>query len=254
MARANPKREEVREWFIAYRSSRDRALRNRIIEAHKPLAVHIAQGFAQRGEPFDDLLQVAQLGMLKAVERFEPERNFEFSTFATATIQGELKRHFRDRTWSVHVPRRAKDLHLKLGKTVPLLAQKLGRSPSISELAREMDVTEDDVLQAMEAGSAYRSASLEASKSTSDSSYPSLADRIGRDDDGFHDAEVRDVVNKLLDKLAPRDRQILEMRFFEELTQTEIAETVGVSQMHVSRLLSRALGDLRSRIAEPSQE
>ena len=252
MARTDQERVELREMFVEYRASRDRALRNRIIDAHKPLAVHLAQGFVQRGEPFDDLLQVAQLGMLKAVERFEPDKNFEFSTFATATIQGELKRHFRDRTWSVHVPRRAKELHLKLGKTMPTLSQKLGRAPSVSELAREMDVTEDEVLQAMEAGSAYRSTSMEASRSTSDRGGSSLADRLGHDDTGFHDVEVRNVVTDLLNDLPPRERQILEMRFFADMTQSEIAESVGVSQMHVSRLLSRALGLMRTRIADPS--
>src|SRR3954469_25486978 len=156
MSLSAEERERLRAKFVEYRRSGARKLRNELIEAHKSLASHLARRFANRGEPFDDLLQGACLGMLKAVERFDPERGLEFSTFATATIEGELKRHFRDRTWSVRVPRRAQELHLRLGTTIAELSQRLGHAPTVPELAEELGVTEDDVLQAMEVGGAYR--------------------------------------------------------------------------------------------------
>src|SRR5918911_5105365 len=144
MALSTEEREQLRRKFVEYRRSRDRKLRNELIEAHRSLATHLARRFTNRGEPFDDLLQVAQLGMLKAVERFDPERNLEFSTFATATIEGELKRHFRDRTWSVRVPRRPQELHLRLGNAINELSQRLKRPPRVPELAEELGVSEED--------------------------------------------------------------------------------------------------------------
>src|SRR5262245_52197199 len=162
MALSSSEREELRKKFVEYRETKSRRLRNELIEAHKSLAMHLARRFANRGEPFDDLLQVAYLGMLKAVERFDPDRNLEFSTFATATVEGELKRHFRDKTWSVRVPRRPQELHLRLGNVINDLAQRLKRPPRVEELASELGVDEDAVLEAMEVGGAYRSASLDA--------------------------------------------------------------------------------------------
>src|SRR3954466_1428586 len=162
MALSAQERAESRAKFVEYRRTGDRRLRNELIEAHKSLASHLARRFANRGEPFDDLLQVAYLGMLKAVERFDPDRNLEFSTFATATVEGELKRHFRDKTWAVRVPRRPQELHLRLGNAINELSQKLHRPPQISELAEELGVSEDSVLEAMEVGGAYRSTSLDA--------------------------------------------------------------------------------------------
>src|SRR3954462_4206201 len=152
MALSTEEREELRQKFVEYRTTKARHLRNELIEAHKSLAMHLARRFANRGEPFDDLLQVAYLGMLKAVERFDPERNLEFSTFATATVEGELKRHFRDRTWSVRVPRRPQELHLRLGNAINELSQKLARAPRVPEVAEELGVPEDEVLEAMEVG------------------------------------------------------------------------------------------------------
>src|SRR6478752_4370801 len=150
MALSAHERAESRAKFVEYRASGDRKLRNELIEAHKPLASHLARRFANRGEPFDDLLQVAYLGMLKAVERFDPERGLEFSTFATATVDGELKRHFRDKTWSVRVPRRPQELHLRLAPTIAELSQRLGRAPRIPEIAHEIGIREEEVLEAME--------------------------------------------------------------------------------------------------------
>src|SRR3954454_1943344 len=143
-------REKLRAKFVEYRETGERRLRNELIEAHRSLASHLARRFANRGEPFDDLLQVAYLGMLKAVERFDPDRGLEFSTFATATVEGELKRHFRDRTWSIRVPRRPQELHLRLGNAINDLSQRLKRPPKLSELADDLGVTDEDVLEAME--------------------------------------------------------------------------------------------------------
>jgi len=240
-------REQLRKKFVEYRTSRDRRLRNELIEAHKSLASHLARRFANRGEPFDDLLQVAYLGMLKAVERFDPDRNLEFSTFATATVEGELKRHFRDRTWSVRVPRRPQELHLRLGNAINELSQRLHRPPRIPELAAELGVSDEDVLEAMEVGGAYRSSSLEARPSDNREAL-TLESRLGVDDHGFDLAEHRVLLERLLGELPERERTIVELRFFHDMTQTEIAQQVGISQMHVSRLLARTLTQLRERL------
>jgi RNA polymerase sigma-B factor len=149
MALTAEERAKLRAKFVEYRQTGERRLRNELIEAHKSLASHLARRFANRGEPFDDLLQVAYLGMLKAVERFDPDRNLEFSTFATATVEGELKRHFRDKTWSVRVPRRPQELHLRLGNVINELSQRLNRPPRVPEVAAELGVREDEVLEAM---------------------------------------------------------------------------------------------------------
>ncbi|MGQ0825521.1 MAG: sigma-70 family RNA polymerase sigma factor [Actinomycetota bacterium] len=173
----------------------------------------------------------------------EPDRGLEFSTFATATVEGELKRHFRDKTWAVRVPRRPQELHLRLGNAVNELSQRLHRPPQILELATELGVSEEAVLEAMEVGGAYRSTSLDSPPG--DDSDTTLERRLGIPDGGFEIAEHRVVIEKLLDHLPERERMIVRLRFFEDLTQTEIAEQVGISQMHVSRLLARTLAQLR---------
>jgi RNA polymerase sigma-B factor len=222
-------------------------LRNELIEAHKSLAMHLARRFANRGEPFDDLLQVAYLGMLKAVERFDPDRQLEFSTFATATVEGELKRHFRDRTWSVRVPRRPQELHLRLGNAINDLSQRLKRPPRVPELATELGVSEEDILEAMEVGGAYRSTSID-SRPAENSETLTLEGRLGEDDHGFDLAEHRVLLERVIEELPEREQTIIRLRFFEEMTQTEIAQRVGISQMHVSRLLARTLSVLRDRL------
>jgi len=242
-------RAVLRAKFVEYQQSRDRKLRNELIDAHRLLAAHFARRYSNRGEPFDDLLQVAYLGMLKAVERFDPGRNVELSTFAAATIDGELKRHFRDKTWSVRVPRRTQELHLRLPTATNQLSQQLRRSPTLEELADELDASPDEVLHAMEAAGAYRSASLDA-RSGGERDSPALERSLGSVDANFDVAEHRVIVEDLLSTLPERERMIVELRFFEELTQSEIAARIGVSQMHVSRLLARTLQGLRSRLAE----
>src|SRR5262249_36450488 len=236
-----------RKKFVEYKANNSRKLRNELIEAHRSLASHLAGRLRNRGEPFDDLLQVASLGMLKAVERFDPDRQLEFSTFATATVEGELKRHFRDKTWSVRVPRRPQELHLRLGNVINELSQRLNRPPRVPEVATELGVSEEEGLEAMEVGGAYRSSSLDARPSEGHDAT-SLERKIGARDHGFDLAEDRVLLNRVLADLPERERLIVELRFFHDKTQTEIAQQVGISQMHVSRLLGRTLIKLRERL------
>lgn len=235
----------VDERFSAYRRSRDRRLRDELVEEHAPLAHFLARRFANRGEPIDDLLQVALVGLLKAVERFDPARGLQFSTFATPTVLGELKRHFRDRGWAVRVPRRVQELHLQLGRIVATLGQERGRSPTPAEVAECAGVSEEEVLEAMEAGSLYRLVSLDGPATRDEDEASELVACLGDDDPGFEQIERRAELDDLLGVLPDRERRIVELRFFDGMTQSEIAERVGVSQMHVSRLLARSLEMLR---------
>jgi RNA polymerase sigma-B factor len=247
MTADRPPRDELLAKFEHYSRTRDRRTRNDLIEGHRALATHLARRYTNRGEPLDDLVQVAFVGMLKAVERFDLERGLEFSTFATATIDGELKRHFRDKTWSVRVPRRSQELHLRLGPTVADLSQRLGRSPRIPEIAQELGIQDEQVLEAMDVGGAYRSTSIDAIGGDGREAN-GLADRLGSDDENFGLVEHRAEIERALESLPEREQTILRLRFFEDLTQTEIADLVGVSQMHVSRLLARSLTELRERL------
>ncbi len=233
--------------FASYRRTRDRRLRDELVEDHAPLAHFLARRFAHRGEPLDDLDQVALVGLLKAVERFDPGRGLQFSTFATPTILGELKRHFRDRGWTVRVPRRVQELHLQMGRIVAAMSQEQGRSPMPAEVAARAGVSEEDVLEALEAGSLYRLVSLDGpSNHDHEDDNLELAARLGADDTRFEQLEDRAELVEMLRVLPDRERRIVELRFFESMTQSEIAEQVGISQMHVSRLLSRSLEQLRS--------
>ena len=245
MAFDNKERDELRRKFHTYAQSRDRALRDELVTAHMGLAEYLARRFTNRGEPLDDLVQVAALGLLKAVDRFDPERGLEFSTYATPTIVGELKRHFRDKGWAVRVPRRVQELHLRLGSVVSQLSQELGRSPTIGEIAHAATVSEEEVLEAIEAGHAYRFTSLDAPSGNDDEM--SLSAELGSEDQGLIDSEHRVTLSPLIAQFPPRERMILHLRFFEGLTQSEIAGRLGISQMHVSRLLARALAQLRTQ-------
>ena len=241
-----PRRDELRAKFVELARTSDPALRDELITAHLGLAEYLARRFANRGEPLDDLVQVASLGLLKAVDRFDPSRGVEFSTYATHTIVGELKRHFRDRGWAVRAPRRMQELYLRLGKVVANLGQELGRSPTIAELATEVGASEEEVLEALEAGQAYRFASLDAPSSSEDAEPETLGSRIGAEDPGIEDAEQRATLSPLLRSLPEREQLILHLRFFGGLTQSEIASRLGMSQMHVSRLLARSVAQLRA--------
>jgi len=229
--------------FSEYRRTGDRALRNELVEEHMRLAEFLARRFAHRGEAADDLRQVALVGLLKAVERFEPDRGLQFSSFATPTITGELKRYFRDRGWAVRVPRRVQELHLELDRTVNELSQQLGRPPTPAEIAQRAGVLEEDVLESMEAGSLYRLASIDAGRSDDESS-PSPAQRLGEIDPELTAVDDRVAVSEMLSVLPDREQKIVYLRFFEGMTQSEIAEEIGISQMHVSRLLVRSLETL----------
>jgi RNA polymerase sigma-B factor len=245
LAISDDERAALRRRFDDYRATGDRDIRDELIEAHLRLAIHLARRFDARGVPFDDLVQVASVGLLKAVERFEPERGLEFSTFATPTIIGELKRHFRDKGWSVRVPRRIQELHVRLNTLVNDLTLSLGRSPSISELAEAARASEEDVLEALEASQAYRSTSLDQ---PTDGTQGSLADALGTEDRGPVHVDNELVVERLLRALPPREQLMVRLRFYDELTQSEIATRLGISQMHVSRLLARCLDQMRSRL------
>lgn len=239
-------KQELRAKFAEYASNRDPAVRDELVRAHMGLAEYLARRFANRGEPLDDLVQVASVGLLKAVDRFDPDLGVQFSTYATHTIVGELKRHFRDRGWAVRAPRRMQELYLRLGEIIAGLSQDLGRSPTIAELAAAAGVSEEEVLEAMEAGQAYRFASLDAPATGPDSEGETVGDRLGTDEGGFDDAERRASLSPLLADLPPRERLILYLRFFEGLTQSEIAARLGISQMHVSRLLAHSVTQLRA--------
>jgi RNA polymerase sigma-B factor len=243
-------RGQLRRKFEEYAATRDHTLRDELITAHMGLAEYLARRFTNRGEPLDDLVQVAALGLLKAVDRFDPERGLEFSTYATPTIVGELKRHFRDKGWAVRVPRRVQELHLRLGSVVSILSQELGRSPTIGEIAQSAAVSEEEVLEAIEAGHAYRFTSLDAPSGNDDEM--SLSTELGAEDQGLIDSEHRVTLSPLIAQFPPRERMILHLRFFEGLTQSEIAARLGISQMHVSRLLARALAQLRTQAEDDS--
>src|SRR6478672_2212237 len=212
MSMPEDQRDELRRKFEQYAHSRDPATRDELVTAHLGLAEYLARRFANRGEPLDDLIQVASVGLLKAVDRFDPERGLEFSTFATPTILGELKRHFRDRGWAVRVPRRVQELHLQLGRIVSALGQEKGRSPTPGEVAERAGVSEESVLEAMEAGSLYRLVSLDGSV-TPDDEGGELAACLGDDDPEFERIEHRSEITELLNVLPERERRIVELRF-----------------------------------------
>jgi RNA polymerase sigma-B factor len=230
--------------FAEYRRTDDRGLRDRLIEMNIGLAEAVARRFGGRGERHDDLLQVALVGLLKAVERFDPERGLAFSSFATPTIEGELKRHFRDKRWAVRVPRRLQEQMLEVNQSVALLAQRAGRSPTIDEIATDTRLTTEEVLEALEAGRAIVAASIDTDDR--DDGHGAVIDRHGEVDTGLEQVERRMIVAKMLDSLPDRERAIVTLRFYDGLTQSEIAERFGVSQMQISRILARTLDRLRA--------
>lgn len=243
-------RARLRLKFVEFAETGAPEVRAELIEAHIGLAEYLARRFSNRGEPLDDLVQVASMGLVKAVDRFDPERGVEFSTYATHTIVGELKRHFRDKGWAVRAPRRMQELYLRLGKVVATLSQELGRSPTIPELAHEAGVSEEEVLEALEAGQAYRFASLDAPAPGGDGEGDNLGARMGAEDPRMIDAEHRATLSPLIANLPEREQTILYLRFYEGLTQSEIADRMAISQMHVSRLLARSLAQLRAAAEE----
>jgi RNA polymerase sigma-B factor len=222
-------------------------VRDQLVEMHLPLVEYLARRFAGRGEPLDDLVQVGTIGLIKAVDRFDTERGVEFSTYATPTVVGEIKRHFRDKGWTVRVPRRLQELRAALSSATSDLTQAMGRSPTVAELAAHLKIGEEEVLEGLESANAYTAVSIEASDGEGGLS---VADTLGGEDLSLEGVEYRESIKPLLDSLPPRERRILMLRFFGNLTQSQIAAELGISQMHVSRLLARTLTQLRARLTQ----
>jgi RNA polymerase sigma-B factor len=246
-AREQAGRHEIDEDWLddalrRFSVERDRALRDEIAEHATWLATRGARRFADRGEPFDDLVQVARIGLLNAIDRFDPEQGVPFGAYATPTIMGELRRYFRDHTWGVHVSRRAKDLRPAVNAAAEALSKELQRSPRVAEIAERMHLSEEAVIEALEANGAYRAHSLDPTGRSAPAEESSVDDVLNRD-----------VIVGLLDRLRPRERRILYLRFFEERSQAQIAEVIGTSQVHVGRLIASSLAELRDHlVAEES--
>jgi RNA polymerase sigma-B factor len=249
--RATRARED-RRLLERYHREGDRAARDALVERFLPLARQLARRYQRGGEPLDDLVQVASLGLLKAIDRFEPDRETAFSSFAVPTILGELKRHFRDRGWSVRVPRDLQEMSVRVDRVAEELSRELGRAPTPVEIATHIGATTEQVLEAREAAGAYRAVSLDRPRDDEDEG-DGMAETMGAEDPGFGLAEDAATVERLMAVLSDREREVLRLRFAEDLTQSEIGARVGVSQMHVSRLIRQAIGRLRAA-AEDAQD
>lgn len=241
-------KEKTRELFRRFKEEGDMDAREKLVMSHLNLVRFIANKFKNRGEPIDDLIQVGYLGLLKAIDRFDPSRGLEFTTFATPTIMGEIKRHFRDKGWSVRVPRRLQELSAKVNQATDTLTSQLQRSPTIAEIADYLDATVDEVLEAMESSSAYSSVSLEAPSGADDDDTPSVIDRYATEDSDLAFTDDRIIIEEALASFSPRERDVIEMRFLKGMTQIEIAEKLGISQVQVSRLLRRTLKKIQDKI------
>lgn len=240
-------KERTRELFALYKNEGDEDAREQLIVSHLNLVRFLASKFKNRGEALDDLIQVGTIGLIKAIDRFEPERGLEFTTYATPTIMGEIKRHFRDKGWSVRVPRRLQELSAKVNQATDELTKDLQRSPSVDEIAAHLGVTVDEVLEAMESSSAYSSVPLEGG-GTGDQDAPSVIDHYATEDKDLLASDDRMVIEETIDSFSPREQEVLKMRFQDGLTQVEIAKRLGVSQVQVSRFLRRTLKKVQDRI------
>jgi RNA polymerase sigma-B factor len=234
-------------------SEDDAGAREQLVERFLPLARQLARRYQRANEPLDDLVQVASMGLVKAVDRFDVERGVAFSSYAVPTILGELKRYFRDAGWAVHVPRGVQERAMQVDRAVKDLSGKLGRSPSVDEVAASINLPQEDVLEAMEAGQAYEAVSLDAHRAGGDSEGNTFADSLGEEDDRFELVEYGATIAPTLKALPKRDQLVLHLRFAEDMTQSQIAERIGVSQMQVSRLIRRALARLRT-VAEATEK
>ncbi|MFP5335556.1 MAG: SigB/SigF/SigG family RNA polymerase sigma factor [Actinomycetes bacterium] len=221
------------------------ALRDSVVEAHLPLVRHLARRYADRGEPLDDLVQVGTIGLLKAVDRFDPDRGHAFSSFAVPTVLGEIRRHFRDRGWMVRVPRRLQDLSRSLTEARAVLTQELGRAPTVDELAARTGADPEQVLEALDSAGAYATVPLDSEDDDGPQTW------LAEDDEALEHVENREALRPLLEQLPARERRILALRFVRGMSQAQIAAEVGISQMHVSRLLARTLATLRAGLTDP---
>jgi RNA polymerase sigma-B factor len=245
---------EDRRLLERYHRHGDQAAREALVERFLPLARQLARRYQRGSEPLDDLVQVASLGLLKAIDRFEPDRPTAFSSFAVPTILGELKRHFRDRGWSVRVPRDLQELAVRVERVGEELTRSLGRAPSPGEIAEQVGATTEQVLEAREAAGAYRAISLDRPRDEDDETDGGMGDTMGIEDPGFGLAEDAATVERLMAVLGEREREVLRLRFVEDLTQSEIGARVGVSQMHVSRLIRQAVDRLREEAEMPQDD
>ncbi len=238
----------TRELFIRYRTQGDQAARDQLAEMYLNLVKYLASRFRNRGEPIDDLVQVGTIGLIKAIDRFDIERAVEFTTYATPTIVGELKRYFRDKGWAIKVPRRLQELSFKVNHAIDSLTQQIQRTPTVPEIAAFLDVTPDDVFEALETSEAYNFVSLETDRNSDGQETFSILEYVGKDDQLMSVVEDRTTLSAALKELTPQEQRVLYLRFFEGLTQTEIAKMLSISQMQVSRLLRRTLRVLRENL------
>jgi RNA polymerase sigma-B factor len=244
--------ESEKQLFERWSQDGDVRARELLVERFLPLARQLARRYQRADEPLDDLVQVASLGLLKAIDRFDPDREVVFSSYAVPTILGELKRHFRDRTWSVRVPRDLQELALRVDRAVTALSLDLRRSPSIAEISEAVDATDEQVLEALEAAGAYRAASLDTPRGAKEEEPgETLSESFGVEEEGFDLAEQRATLEPLMESISARERRVLELRFRDDLTQAEIGERIGVSQMQVSRLIRQAVARLRDAAQDP---
>ena len=251
---ASIRAREDRELFSRYLKDGEPAARAELVERFLPLARQLARRYQRAEEPLDDLIQVASIGLIKAIDRFDPDREVAFSSYAVPTILGELKRHFRDKTWSVRVPRDLQELALKVDRKMGDLSRELHRAPTVAELSEAVGCNEEQVLEALEASSAYRATSIDAPRSSDDEAGDTLADQMGTTESGFGLAEDRATLSRLLGTVTAREREVLRLRFEEDLTQAEIGERIGVSQMQVSRIIRQSLRRLRAAARQPEED
>ncbi len=243
-----PPKADDRDLIARYQQEGDQAARDELVERYLPLARRLAARYRHTNEETDDLVQVASIALVKAIDRFDVSRGSGFSSYAVPTILGELKRHFRDHGWAVHVPRELQERATKIGKTIDELGKKLGRAPSIAELAEALGLDTEQTLEAMQAADAYDALSFDA-PSVADEERTALLDTLGEEDPAYEVVEYGAAIEDALEGMGERDRTVLHLRFVEDLTQSEIAERIGVSQMHVSRLLRRAVAELQRSAA-----
>ena len=254
-SKPRPSRDELRALHRRYKDTTDPAERDRIraqlVDAYHDFVYFLARKFQNRGEPLDDIVQVGYLGLIKAIERFDPDLGFEFTTFATLTVAGEIKRHFRDKGTAIRFPRRLQELHQSVVRVNEEMKNQLGREPTVSELAERLGVTPEEVTEAMEIGPAYMPLSLDQPVGSADGQEGrAIAERIGTADPELDRVEMRDLLDRAMVHLTPRERAIMAMRFYEQMSQSEIARRLGISQMHVSRLQRAALEQLRKYVPQ----
>jgi RNA polymerase sigma-B factor len=238
------------ELLTRVRQQKDQAAREELITRYLPLVRSLARRFISRGQPLEDLIQVGSIGLIKAIDRFDLERGVELSTYATPTILGEIKRYFRDKGWAVKVPRALQDLNVRLNRVIEHMTVDLQRSPTIAELAAATQVSEEEVVEALESGRAYSSVSIFSGGSGEDEESLELLDCLGQEEQAYDLFEQRRVLAPAMERLDPRERLILHLRFFEGMTQTQVAARIGISQMHVSRLIRKSIDSLRETMTE----